>query len=173
MHRTVQLNGVSRIGAELNGVEELAYFEPEEIELAFLQLGQPVDLSQTQEMNGIFAAIGMAVKGIVGGIKKVVGKIKENRANKQLAQQYQAGQLPPPQQFAPSPYARPQFAQPAFAPSFADQYATSPVQFTQAGGVPPVDFRAAETPEEKKKKQQTMLLIGGGILAAYLLTRKK
>lgn len=166
--KTIYLNGLSRIDSEtLNGIEELAQFEPEEIEEAFAQLGQPIDLTQDQIQNGIFAAIGGAIRGIVGGVKKVVGRIRENRANRQAVQQMQqSGQMPAQTQFAPQQGGMfsPAFQQPQFG-----QFGASPMAYNQQGQ----QMFSGQTEAEKTKQRNQMLMLAGGGLALYLLTKKK
>lgn len=155
---TYELNGVSRLEpSSLNGIEELENFEPWEVAQALREMGYAPENYSANPQNGIFSAIAGLIKGTVGGVKKIVARVKENQANRKLVANLQQQQ----QAIAPAPY---QMATP-----YSGQM--MPQQQQMFGGAQ-VRTTGGMTDQQKK-----YLMYGGGALALgtviYFATRKK
>lgn len=127
MH-TERLNGLSSVTPNMQGIEELEQFTDAEVTEALVQMGFGAELARQPLQQGLFSVIGGIAKGIGGGIKSLVNKIKDNKALKELGREALKGilpgiKLPPPvAKTAPLPTTFPtmqpfQFQAPMFAPS--------------------------------------------------------
>lgn len=134
MYKTVQLNGVSRIDPSmLNGLDELDQFENWEVANALREMGYPPESFSSDPQNGIFQAIGKVVKKVVGGVKKLITRIKANRAAKKLAREQQGQVAQPVQSQVVSPQ-QVAAGYPAPQPYYQQQRIASPYPTVFTGG---------------------------------------